>query len=114
MRIREWSLRVFFFKQKSAYDLRISDWSSDVCSSELVQAEPLAGGSGFSRVSLSAACKRACIFTRLRHNTTASTTPSTASDSAMPRGDRKSDAQGKSVSVRVDPGGRRIIKKKKG
>src|SRR3546814_10737189 len=26
---------VFFFKQKSAYELRISDWSSDVCSSVL-------------------------------------------------------------------------------
>src|SRR3546814_3160873 len=25
----------FFFKQKTAYDMRISDWSSDVCSSEL-------------------------------------------------------------------------------
>src|SRR3546814_9107006 len=26
----------FFFMQKTAYDLRISDWSSDVCSSDLV------------------------------------------------------------------------------
>src|SRR3546814_10034802 len=26
----------FFFKQKTAYELRISDWSSDVCSSDLV------------------------------------------------------------------------------
>src|SRR3546814_14293100 len=25
----------FFFKQKTAYELRISDWSSDVCSSDL-------------------------------------------------------------------------------
>src|SRR3546814_5328119 len=25
----------FFFKQKTAYDVRISDWSSDVCSSDL-------------------------------------------------------------------------------
>src|SRR3546814_9872818 len=30
----------FFFNQKTAYDMRISDWSSDVCSSDLV------GGSG--------------------------------------------------------------------
>src|SRR3546814_16264976 len=29
---------VFFFKQKTAYDMRISDWSSDVCSSDLVRA----------------------------------------------------------------------------
>src|SRR3546814_10667376 len=28
----------FVFKQKTAYDLRISDWSSDVCSSDLLDA----------------------------------------------------------------------------
>src|SRR3546814_12328695 len=28
-------LRIFFFKQKTAYEMRISDWSSDVCSSDL-------------------------------------------------------------------------------
>src|SRR3546814_4073933 len=28
-------LCIFFFKQKTAYDMRISDWSSDVCSSDL-------------------------------------------------------------------------------
>src|SRR3546814_8695367 len=28
-------LCIFFFKQKTAYDVRISDWSSDVCSSDL-------------------------------------------------------------------------------
>src|SRR3546814_18977007 len=27
---------VFFFKQKTAYEMRISDWSSDVCSSDLL------------------------------------------------------------------------------
>src|SRR3546814_2643700 len=27
----------FFFKQKTAYEMRISDWSSDVCSSDLIQ-----------------------------------------------------------------------------
>src|SRR3546814_16745925 len=27
----------FFFKQKTAYEMRISDWSSDVCSSDLVE-----------------------------------------------------------------------------
>src|SRR3546814_5058904 len=26
---------IFYFKRKTAYDLRISDWSSDVCSSDL-------------------------------------------------------------------------------
>src|SRR3546814_4511992 len=29
------SFFVFFFKQKTAYEMRISDWSSDVCSSDL-------------------------------------------------------------------------------
>src|SRR3546814_16177131 len=29
-------LYFFFFKQKTAYEMRISDWSSDVCSSDLV------------------------------------------------------------------------------
>src|SRR3546814_5493215 len=27
---------VFFFKQKTSYEMRISDWSSDVCSSDLL------------------------------------------------------------------------------
>src|SRR3546814_20426419 len=30
---------VFFFKQKTAYEMRISDWSSDVCSSDLFDGE---------------------------------------------------------------------------
>src|SRR3546814_3424659 len=33
----------FFFKQKTAYDMRISDWSSDVCSSDLLATSPLFG-----------------------------------------------------------------------
>src|SRR3546814_2090770 len=28
-------MMIFFFKQKTAYEMRISDWSSDVCSSDL-------------------------------------------------------------------------------
>src|SRR3546814_2546784 len=32
------SVIVFFFKQKTAYEMRISDWSSDVCSSDLLQS----------------------------------------------------------------------------
>src|SRR3546814_3206865 len=30
------AVAVFFFKQKTAYEMRISDWSSDVCSSDLL------------------------------------------------------------------------------
>src|SRR3546814_9294021 len=41
----------FFFKQKTAYEMRISDWSSDVCSSDLL---PSVGASaGYSREALS-------------------------------------------------------------
>src|SRR3546814_968619 len=29
-------MNIFFFKQKTAYEMRISDWSSDVCSSDLL------------------------------------------------------------------------------
>src|SRR3546814_19851836 len=32
-------LLFFFFKQKTAYEMRISDWSSDVCSSDLYRAQ---------------------------------------------------------------------------
>src|SRR3546814_15352225 len=30
----------FFFKQKTAYEMRISDWSADVCSSDLIKLHP--------------------------------------------------------------------------
>src|SRR3546814_9364723 len=55
----------FFFKQKTAYDMRISDWSADVCSSDLRPAGPRAsaGGASASRASCArrAGCfRRAC------------------------------------------------------
>src|SRR3546814_9797908 len=37
---------VFFFKQKTAYEMRISDWSSDVCSSDLLQQHRQRRGRG--------------------------------------------------------------------
>src|SRR3546814_17464234 len=41
---------VFFFKQKTAYEMRISDWSSDVCSSDLGdERAPLVGKRESSR-----------------------------------------------------------------
>src|SRR3546814_7880035 len=40
----------FFFKQKTAYEMRISDWSSDVCSSDLIQLGPISKrGNGYLR-----------------------------------------------------------------
>src|SRR3546814_9330394 len=38
-------LFVFFIKQKTTYEMRISDWSSDVCSSDLTAAAALSGQS---------------------------------------------------------------------
>src|SRR3546814_960880 len=35
MLIERGAINIFFFKQKTAYEMRISDWSSDVCSSDL-------------------------------------------------------------------------------
>src|SRR3546814_2322870 len=52
----------FFFKQKTAYEMRISDWSSDVCSSdlaawipEILQDKDLLRGQAFSKVGLHSA-----------------------------------------------------------
>src|SRR3546814_2721232 len=38
--MRSW---FFFLKQKTAYEMRISDWSSDVCSSDLPQDQTVVG-----------------------------------------------------------------------
>src|SRR3546814_6491353 len=39
----------FFFKQKTAYEMRISDWSSDVCSSDLLLEDVVPTSTGSSR-----------------------------------------------------------------
>src|SRR3546814_16986089 len=46
----------FFFKQKTTYEMRISDWSSDVCSSDLVTGDL---SLAFSNVSFSGAANSA-------------------------------------------------------
>src|SRR3546814_14962964 len=43
---------IFFFKQKTAYEMRISDWSSDVCSSDLIVGT---GGDGAHTFNISTA-----------------------------------------------------------
>src|SRR3546814_6640656 len=44
------SIVLFFFKQKTAYEMRISDWSSDVCSSDLTGDERrLQSGAGLGQ-----------------------------------------------------------------
>src|SRR3546814_10785439 len=40
----------FFFKQKTAYEMRISDWSSDVCSSDLLPSVMTSAGCLFDPV----------------------------------------------------------------
>src|SRR3546814_6775757 len=41
---------IFFFKQKTAYEMRISDWSSDVCSSDLRIGDARAAANIIARV----------------------------------------------------------------
>src|SRR3546814_19333886 len=90
----------FFFKQKTAYEMRISDWSSDVCSSDL---RPLSDDELDDLLSeLQKRQKRARAESQFG-----------TADEAVIAADRKSVVEGKSVSVRVDLGGRRILKKKK-
>src|SRR3546814_13021113 len=97
------------FKQKTAYELRISDWSSDVCSSDLSRF------SGKFSFSLPAGAVKAD-FSASGEGPAVSAgayihTPSAAASAGTSRG-RKSVVEGKSVSVRVALGGRRISKNK--
>src|SRR3546814_4836883 len=87
----------FFFKQKTSYEIRISDWSSVVCSSDL-PVHPAALQQSDHQLHQSVS-KPGDGF------------PAHSAHSATDGVDRKSVVSGKSVSVRVDLGGRRIIKK---
>src|SRR3546814_15782036 len=40
----------FFFKQKTAYEMRISDWSSDVCSSDLHRGSNVSAGAAIADI----------------------------------------------------------------
>src|SRR3546814_6276140 len=52
-----WFLFFFFFKQKTAYEMRISDWSSDVCSSDLNSFTRAASGADSSPSTCSATAR---------------------------------------------------------
>src|SRR3546814_4358277 len=94
----------FLFKQKTAYDMRISDWSSDVCSSDLrAAAQRAAGHSGHVVGGDVDVQHRLALGGRL-----AGAGRRNGGD-----GELKRVVSGKRVSVSVDLGGRRIIKKKK-
>src|SRR3546814_6734149 len=58
-----------FFKQKTAYEMRISDWSSDVCSSDLLMVanSSVNQGAGFIVASLAEARRRGIAEDRLIH-----------------------------------------------
>src|SRR3546814_1080758 len=57
-----WFVCFFFFKQKTAYELRISDWSSDVCSSDLIAQEAPAGSATPFETVLAADTERAALM----------------------------------------------------
>src|SRR3546814_7775298 len=103
----------FFFKQKTAYEMRISDWSSDVCSSDLD--------------AIMAALRSGKILAPIEHdpghrqdgkgdlNKLALAVWRHAEPFAGTLADRYRSEErrvGQEWSVRVDLGGRRIIKKK--
>src|SRR3546814_20781404 len=109
----------FFCKQKTAYEMRISDWSSDVCSSDLYQAaEPpeLVRAIGCS-------CVASPVAQALVGAAQPVPVPEIEAEVAVivtvmavmmagrdqPFSDRQSVVSGKGVSVRVALGGRRNI-----
>src|SRR3546814_6017273 len=47
----------FFFKQKTAYEMRISDWSSDVCSSDLAICPEVCAVNLMGRDSFATSCR---------------------------------------------------------
>src|SRR3546814_11363385 len=111
-----------YFKHKTAYEVRISDWSSDVCSSDLLiktagcpEMRPssqqllelcakVSSGKRYFMLGVTPPLKRAARNAR--------TVTGTGLQSCGVLVDRKSVGQGKSGSVRVDLGGRCIIKNK--
>src|SRR3546814_18392318 len=124
------SLIVFFFKQKTAYEMRISDWSSDVCSSDLRQ--PLrqcarAGGDEEAREGVEAVMSRP--DSRDDRQAPAGRGTGRQTERGLRSGDyrgargggtarlgqsileRKSDVEGKGVSGSVSVGGARSIRK---
>src|SRR3546814_12769730 len=125
----------FFFKQKTAYEMRISDWSSDVCSSDLIL---LAIGRGDRNVDghqrigaddlvigrrigvevddVNLALRRGVEIAASRIDRDRSKRSVDIFDvcaTTPAQHDRKSASEGKRVSVIVDLGGGSHIKKKK-
>src|SRR3546814_12026435 len=127
------SLFIFFVKQKTAYEMRISDWSSDVCSSDLAW-HPLGRFEQLPKAVDSAALSHAAFADVARHAASngwqadqllidvTSGFEGAQDLFAIARAegvrptlpvDRKSVVQGKRVAVRVDLGVRRSIQNNK-
>src|SRR3546814_16398627 len=134
-----WYCCIFVFKQKTAYEMRISDWSSDVCSSDLGPAGEVAPGA-------QPLCRGDQLRVRFAEHLATRDAADLAEDEGaagcvkplgdalgqagedqmvdhrvLPQqpdegeeegGDRKSDVEGKRVEELVDLGGRPITKKK--
>src|SRR3546814_17211978 len=97
--------------------MRISDWSSDVCSSDLDSVKSYFGMRKISTGIDPKTGKMALLLNNkpLFQNGTLDQGwwPESLLTPPSEEADRKSDVEGKRVSVRVDLGGRRIIKKQK-
>src|SRR3546814_8354283 len=111
-----------FFKQTPAYDVRISDWSSDVCSSDLSSVGRLPEGGELTTLRALLANEPAWVERHLGAVSGAAADdreqPLLALNTAMMmngfvlRLDRESVGWGRIVSVRVDLGGSRMMTKK--
>src|SRR3546814_20117412 len=103
----------FFFKQKTAYEMRISDWSSDVCSSDLASSRVIApfGHSGSQAAQLMQSSTIFIATRRSRPRKKASTVlwVQEPSHHRLRSDERR---VGKDASVRVKLGGPRYIKEK--
>src|SRR3546814_15946098 len=114
-----------FFKQKTAYDMRISDWSSDVCSSDRSFGAPACGcGPNSRRIRTGGGRSWTMVgrdrmriyrtpderFAGLPDWPYAPNYRDTA-DGLRVHSDRTSVVSGKNVSVRLDLGGPRILEK---
>src|SRR3546814_13483178 len=104
---------VFLFKQKTAYEMRISDWSSDVCSSDLAAVVGQRGQAGkirrLKRLQFGIGDEAGAGFFRLRQTEFRRRYGLYAKGAEKLA--RKSVVEGQSVSVSVDLGGHLIVKK---
>src|SRR3546814_19261943 len=102
--------------------MRISDWSSDVCSSDLRALLAQLGflrrtrGMRDDRIGVEIECAQTGVDGRVGGDVAILGKVGVidrTDECRQPRGDRKSGVEGRSVSVRVDLGGRGILQKKK-